>query len=486
MLSTHVGGAGLHDGGGQNVHPPTRQPGPVGARTTGTHHDSKESTVNTSRRPAAALTLGGLATLSCLLVAPPGAQALATACSITPAATDYNGDGFDDAAIGDPEATVDGVRRAGAVTVLLGDADGRIGEGSARTVVTRASFGETPVAGDRFGHDVALAVTGRNGRCADLLVGSPGVDVGRSADAGTVHLISDLPDVEGTPQLQALPLTQVAVGGDVEAGDQFGHALSWSGPDPQGRSTLLVGAPGEDVGAATDAGSVSVHRLQGGDLQGLAELRQGRGLPGTAQTGDRLGQALAAGLVGAPGDTVSGRRGAGSVTLLRGPGRPALQLSQSTAGVPGTAEVADGFGASVAVEPASGTLAVGSPGEDAAGPAARARSPSSTRRARRCYRAGRSTRPPRACPVRTRRATTSAPPWPSGTTPGRCWSASPARTSGGSGTRAPCSRSPSGAAGLCGSRRRSPRTLRGRPARWAPTTASGRPSARCPAALRTS
>ena len=251
--------------------------------------------------------------------------------------------------------------------MLLGGAEGRIGDGSARTVVTRASSGETPLAGDRFDHDVVLTVTGSNRRSADLLVGSPGADAGRSADAGMVHLISDLLDVEGTPQLQALPLTQDAVGGRSEAGDQFGHALSLSGPDPQGRSTLLVGAPGEDVGTAAGAGSVSVHHRQGGELEGIAELRQGRGLPGTAQTGDRLGQTLAAGLVGAPGDTVSGRRGAGSVTLFHAEGTavvPGRSFNQATPGVPGADEAGDQFGSALAFGHHARTLLVGIPGED--------------------------------------------------------------------------------------------------------------------------
>ena len=53
------------------------------------------------------------------------------ACT-TRSASDFNGDGYDDAAVGDPYATVNGRAEAGAVTVLLGGADGRIGAGAAR------------------------------------------------------------------------------------------------------------------------------------------------------------------------------------------------------------------------------------------------------------------------------------------------------------------------------------------------------------------
>lgn len=346
--------------------------------------------MNTPRRPVVTLTLSSLAVLSGLVLAPPGAQALATACSITRGATDYNGDGYDDAAVGDPEATVGGVRGAGAVTVLLGGADGRIGGSANRVLITRATLGETPEAGDHFGYDVALAPTGHNGRCSGLLVGAPGADVDRAADAGLAWVISDLPDVEGTPQLEASVLTQADVDGSAEAGDRFGSAVLITATNQEDRRRLVVGAPGEDVGSATDAGSVSVFEMDG-QPEGLAELRQGRRgplgavvVPGTPQTGDRFGTALASGpldlpetsgtevglalVVGAPGDTVSGRDGAGSVTVLQEKYEHAALLSQSTAGVPGTAETADGFGASVALNPRSATqvatLAVGSPGED--------------------------------------------------------------------------------------------------------------------------
>ncbi|SDS58594.1 hypothetical protein SAMN04488543_2007 [Friedmanniella luteola] len=347
--------------------------------------------MNTPRRPVVTLALGGLAAVSCLVLAPPGADALATACSVTPGSTDFNGDGFDDAAVGDPEATVAGVRGAGAVTVLLGGPGGRVGDSGDRVVVTRQSLGETPEAGDRFGYDVALAPTGHDGRCAGLLVGAPGVDVGRAVDAGTAYVVSDLPDAEGTPSLEASVLTQAEVGGAAEAGDGFGHAVAITATDQEDRRRLVVGAPGEDVGSATDAGSVSVFEMDA-EPEGLAELRQGRRgplgavrLPGTPQTGDRFGAALASGpldlpetsgtevglalVVGAPGDTVSGRDGAGSVTVLQEKYEHAVLLSQDTPGVPGVAEPADGFGASVALNARTSTqvatLAVGVPGEDA-------------------------------------------------------------------------------------------------------------------------
>jgi hypothetical protein len=336
--------------------------------------------VNRPPRPAVTLTLGGLVAVACLVMAPPGAQALASDCSSTEGRTDFNGDGYDDAAVGDPEATVAGLAKAGTVTVLLGDADGLIGEGGQRIVISRASFGDTPAAGDRFGHDVMLSVTGRNDRCADLVVGTPGADHG-GIDAGLANVVSyRLRPDDGTPYIGAIRLTHVSVNGDQKKGNRFGSAVSAYGDGREGLSAVLVGAPGDDVGAAKDAGSVNGFLSEGGQDEGVDFIHQGvEGVPGTPQSGDRFGASLAVAppgsgertpggggvVIGAPGDTVSGRDGAGSVMLLQGRNRPSLLLSQSTKGVPGRAETGDGFGTSVALDSTTGTLAVGTPGEDA-------------------------------------------------------------------------------------------------------------------------
>lgn len=310
-------------------------------------------------------------------------------CFTTPGVSDFNGDGFDDAAVGDPYATVNGQAAAGSVTLLFGGADGRIGEGR-RTVITQASFGDEPEAGDHFGWDVALGTAGLGTDCADLLVGSPGEDLSGAVDAGVAHLVRDLPDDEGTPELEAFTLTQAEAGGDVEAGDEFGYSVAIGGALQEDGYRLVVGAPGENAGATPDVGAVNVWNL---DLEpyGYTELRQGRVMPGGVrvpgipEAGDRFGAALLTGsmdlperdgdevakglVIGAPGDTVSGRDGAGSVTVVHEALQSAASISQDSPGVPGSAETGDQFGASLALSPLvkgqPKVLAVGAPGEDA-------------------------------------------------------------------------------------------------------------------------
>lgn len=345
--------------------------------------------MNRRRRRLAIPAFAGLVTATGLLLAPPAAADVPAGCALPArSATDLNGDGFDDAAVGDPYATVNGRAEAGTVTVLFGDADGRIGEG-ARQVLTQADVGQTPEAGDRFGWDVALSRTNLASSCAELLIGSPGEDLSGAIDAGMAHLVSYGTNDAGRAVPGALPLTQAGGGGVVEAGDEFGFTVALAAHAEDERSRAYVGAPGETVGGFADAGAVSIFRGSSGlQLYQSKAVRAGLRVPGTPQAGDRFGAALTVGLldlfdspglgwgesliIGAPGDTVSGRDGAGSVTVVheaQDEYEGVSLISQDSAGVPGAAEAGDLFGYSVALSPRVGTtprtLAVGAPGEDA-------------------------------------------------------------------------------------------------------------------------
>lgn len=322
---------------------------------------------------------------------PPATATVLDGCLVTSSDIDLNGDGFDDAVVGDPLATVNGQREAGQITVLFGDADGRIGEGIRRTL-TQADFGETPEAGDHFGWDVAVGRADQLEACASILVGAPGEDLHGAVDAGMAHLGIFNTDDEGQPtDVEASSLTQSEAGGTVEAGDEFGYAVVLTGPTQPDPYQLVIGAPGESVGSIKDAGAINVFRVQG-SVSGVGQFLQGRAansggdkVPGTPQTGDRFGASLAADLldlgersqslvVGAPGDMVDGRDNAGTVTVFEGEDRDGpfssvRQFSENTRGVPGIAEAGDQFGFSLALSPFSSSytpraLAVGAPGED--------------------------------------------------------------------------------------------------------------------------
>ncbi|WP_338698612.1 FG-GAP repeat protein [Streptomyces sp. Q6] len=120
----------------------------------------------------------------------------------------------------------------------------------------------------------------------------------------------------------------------------------------------------------------------GDEMEGMDKVTQDSGdVPGATETEDRFGASVAVGdldndgcddvAVGAPGETVDGIKGTGSVVVLKGrtgsltTGRA---YHQATTGVPGTAETGDAFGSSLRFKDINGggraELAIGASGED--------------------------------------------------------------------------------------------------------------------------
>jgi hypothetical protein len=279
---------------------------------------------------------------------------------------DFDGDGIFDLAVGAPGETVGAAVAAGAVNVLMGSSGGLTGgplylQGNAE-------------AGDQFGAALAAGDFDDDG-IFDLAVGAPGEDIGATGNAGAVTVLFGSP--AGLVAAGGQTLFQGGgAGGTAETGDAFGSALASGILGGDGIADLVVGAPGEDIGATRNAGAVN---LLGGSPGGLtlgAVTTQGN-----PETFDLFGLAVATGdfddtagddvAAGAPGETVNGRQAAGAVSVLNGPpGGLANErlLFQGTAGIPGTPESFDDFGAAVAPTDSNGIgqwdLAVGAPGED--------------------------------------------------------------------------------------------------------------------------
>jgi hypothetical protein len=165
---------------------------------------------------------------------------------------DFNGDGFDDLAIGVPYE--DG--NTGLVQVLYGTASGLTATGS-------QSWGQTILGtdssepGDYFGFSMAGGDFNNDG-FADLAVGVPGEDVGSAFDAGAVHLIlGSASGLTGSGD-KLFHQDSNRVRDIAETGDQFGATLSAGDYNGDGFMDLAVGVRFEDVGANGDAGMVQI------------------------------------------------------------------------------------------------------------------------------------------------------------------------------------------------------------------------------------
>ncbi|MEU1199905.1 esterase [Streptomyces sp. NPDC005813] len=340
--------------------------------------------------------------------------------------SDFDGDGYDDVLIGAPTGTDGTHKNAGYVTVQYGSARGAgtaTGTHKARTAV----FGQntpgvpgTAEAGDGFGTAVATGDLDADGY-DDAIVAAPGEDVGTVKDVGRVTVLFGSRNGLGATRSvtfgAAVPETGAAFGLAVAAarltGATPGDVLAVA--DRQGATLFTHGAGALKVTGRLDTtGAPGGDKIQPASLttgdyddDGYAELVvSGRSLEedGTGRAavyaGGATGLTYTRDLPGGPAtasgdidndgydDLVFGRpdrledvyeplTGGTVLVYLGSPrgfedvdelGTPAQVWAQYTAGVPGTAELGDGFGADVSLADVDGDgyadLAVGTPGED--------------------------------------------------------------------------------------------------------------------------
>ncbi len=114
---------------------------------------------------------------------------------------------------------------------------------------------------DRFGAAVAQGTWLNCQESADFAVGAPGEDFGKAKGAGAVTL---LPSAEGCKAVYLRQGKGRALGGKAETGDHVGATLSTlrgrDDFDEDVQDSLILSAPGEDLGGAKDAGVVLVRR----------------------------------------------------------------------------------------------------------------------------------------------------------------------------------------------------------------------------------
>ena len=274
---------------------------------------------------------------------------------------DFNGDGFDDLAIGLPFESVGALLAAGSVHVLPGSATGLTAAGDQLWTQDSGGIAGSAAQPDQFG--AALVAADFNGDgFDDLAIGVPGEDVGGVDGAGGVNLLYGSAGGLSNVGDQLWTQGTAGVANDPETGDQFGAALAAGDFNGDGFDDLAVGVPEEGLGVLSAAGAVHVIF---GSASGLTNANDQiwtqdiAGVLGQAETGDRFGSALIVGdydgdgfddlAIGVPGEDLDDINGAGGAVVLYGSAAGLTAIgdqfwSQDSPGVNGGAEAGDGFG----------------------------------------------------------------------------------------------------------------------------------------------
>jgi hypothetical protein len=279
---------------------------------------------------------------------------------------DFNGDGFDDLAIGVPGESVGTVQGAGAVNVLFGSASGLTGAGSQLFTQDNVGVGRAAAEFDFFAS--ALAAGDLDGDdIDDLAIGVPNGAVNGVELAGVVNLLYGSPTGLNGGRASALFHQDVAgIGSSAQLFDQFGWSLAIGDFNDSGVSDLAVGAPGETVGTVAAAGAAHVLFGRTTGVSGTSSQIFTQDTPGVGsdpEEGDFFGDAVGAGdfnddgfadlAIGANGESVGAIPGAGAINVLYGAVggltvTGSQVLHQGVAGVGSDPEDFDGFGFALA------------------------------------------------------------------------------------------------------------------------------------------
>lgn len=231
---------------------------------------------------------------------------------------DFNGDKFDDIAVGTPDEGIGLMAKTGWVSIR---------EGGNRGLRPQTQFGfdqqgsTGPENYDHFGETLAVGDFDNDG-FDDLVIGTPRENNNAIEDSGVVHVSMGSVVGLGTGSMDAFWPSQLS-GNNTEDGN-FGWALAVGDFNDDGFDDLAIGAPGE--------GADGVVYTVYGSASGLTTSGHDRFTQSSTSTnqadGGQFGYALAAGdvngdgdddlIIGSPYEDIGSLDSAGYVTVVHG------------------------------------------------------------------------------------------------------------------------------------------------------------------------
>ena len=335
------------------------------------------------------LSIGDINTVRQLYMTALGGETATTQYGAAIAVGDFDGDGYQDVAVGAPGSFQDG-KTVGAVYIYKGTYGRHTLVGTTTSPdlwtttlvpwrkIVPASLGKAGQVGERFGAAVRAVDVDGDG-IADLVIGAPG----RDTSTGAIYVVyghayaqpndwgtGDVPVAFGLSATSAVDASLPAyyaesAFGAAASGDQFGTAIAFNDLDGDGLDDLAIGAPGRSTG-----GQVALtKRAATGALASARWLAPvvptaGGRFGAAIATHDMDGDGLADVVVGAP---AAGAPAAGVIYLFGSRGG----FAQQQARMMGSPVAGDGYGTALAfgdfLDTGVDQLAVGAPGRSGAG-----------------------------------------------------------------------------------------------------------------------
>ena len=257
------------------------------------------------------------------------------------AAGDFDGDGFDDLAVGSPFEDEYQSENGGVVNVIYGSKKGLTAKGNQLWRLGNKGLPSPAGIYPSFGWAVAAADFGK-GKQDDLAIGATGTLVGGHTAAGSVDLLYGTPRGLSGKGTKRFTQGSPGVPDNPEDNDQFGRTLAAGDVGKDGHADLIAGIPYESVGPVGSGGIVEVlygakRGLRGKNAVYLDQevLHDATGVDGNVEGGDIFGWSLATGnvggdgrddiVIGSPGEAVSvvdpnDHTSAGLVSVVYGSG----------------------------------------------------------------------------------------------------------------------------------------------------------------------
>jgi hypothetical protein len=303
---------------------------------------------------------------------------------------DFDGDGYDDLAIGSPYEDIENGETktaAGIVHVLYGSSGGLTVTGADLWHQDVTDFEGTAAAGEWFGYALAAGDFDGDGK-DDLAIGVPNDDESGAGSAGVVNLLYGSEDGLSVAGDEMWHQGNPWIEDDAEPSDGFGYALTTGDYDRDGYDDLAVGVPHEDIEdipTETDAGGVNVLYGSGNGLTALGnQFWSQDDLEWTdAETNDLFGHTLTTGdfdgdhyddlVVGSPFEDMVSDLEAGVVHVVYGSSDGLAATGnqiwhQDSTGIEDEVEAGDRFGYALAAgdfdKDGIADLAIGVPQED--------------------------------------------------------------------------------------------------------------------------